>query len=134
MGPVDKLQHRLQVVGTKAQIRQIQHHRAFVEETDRNPLAKRRGNGGDTHIDVFAGNLAADSTVLREPLFSDVQTRHDLDAGDDRVNEVRGRAFCIPQGRCQCDSAPPCPFHAAQSGYRMPWTEPRERSPSSPSE
>ena len=48
----------------------------------RSPCGGRRG--GDAHVDVLAGDLAADAAVLRQPLLGDVEAGHDLHARDDR--------------------------------------------------
>ncbi len=50
-----------------------------------------RGDGGDAHVDVLAGDLAADAAVLGQPLLGDVQPRHDLHARDDRGHELPRR-------------------------------------------
>ena len=47
--------------------------------------------------DVLAGHLAADAAVLRQALLGDVQARHDLHAGDDRRQELLGRALGLAQ-------------------------------------
>ena len=90
----------------------------FVEQTHRNAFTKCGRHRRDTHVDVFARDLASDATVLRQPLFRDVQPCHDLDASDDRVDE-RARRF-LYSFQDVVDAIAHHHVPAAQSGYRKP--------------
>jgi hypothetical protein len=90
---VDQLVHLPQVIVAEADVGKIVQHRFAIEQTDGDALALlHRRRGGDAHVDVLAGDLAADAPVLRQPLLGDVQPRHDLHARDDRRHELARRA------------------------------------------
>ena len=62
---------------------EIEHRSRFVEKTHHDSLAELGRNGRYTDVDVFSGDLQTDTTILRKSFLCDVQTGHDLDAGDD---------------------------------------------------
>ena len=76
--------------------RSCEHARA-VEQTDRDALAVDAGRRRDAHVDVLAGDLAADAAVLRQALLGDVEAGHDLDAREDRVDVVAVGALDLQQ-------------------------------------
>src|SRR5581483_6942143 len=73
----------IQMIFAEADIGQIVEHARTIEQTNGDALAVDAGRGGDAHVDVLAGDLAADTPVLRQPLLGDVQAGHDLDARQD---------------------------------------------------
>ena len=88
MRAADDVADEAQVVRGDADAVEAEHHGGLVEQADGDALAVRGGHGGDAHVDLLAGDLAANTTVLRQALLGDVEAGHDLDAGDD-AGEVR---------------------------------------------
>src|SRR5262249_22677573 len=62
---------------------QVELHRPLVKNTHHDAFAVNHRNHGDADIDLAAGDLQLHAAVLRQPLFGDVQPRHDLQAADD---------------------------------------------------
>jgi hypothetical protein len=95
--PVDQVVHLAQMIVAKADVGQVVQHRLAIEETDGDALALlHRRDGGDAHVDVLAGDLAANASVLRKALLGDVQAGHDLHTRDDRRHELaRGAAGLV---------------------------------------
>ena len=61
----------------------------FVEQPENDLFAEQGGDGGYAEVELFFLSvfevLDHDAAVLREPLFADVEFRHDLDAAGDRI-------------------------------------------------
>jgi hypothetical protein len=95
--PLDDVADHVEDVLRHPDVGEAEHHRAAVEEADRHPLAVGGRRGRDAHVDVLAGDLAADAAVLGQPLLGDVEAGHDLDAGQDRRGELLGGALVLAQ-------------------------------------
>ena len=63
-----------------ADIVEVEEARGLVEESHYHRLAVLDGEGRDTHVDVVAPRADLEAPVLREPLFGDVEPRHQLEA------------------------------------------------------
>ena len=67
----------------------------LVEQPEHNLLAPQRGQSGDAEIELlFLAadlHLQHDAAVLRQPLFADVEFRHNLEARSDRVLQFQWR-------------------------------------------
>ena len=75
----------------EAQIFEIEQNRLLIEDTHGDALAVDGGSGGDADVDIATGDFEADSTVLWDAFFGDIETAHDLDADDDGAVESLGR-------------------------------------------
>ena len=63
----------------------------LVEQTQHDAFAVDHRDDRHADVDFAAGDLELDAAVLRQPLFGDVQLRHDLQPRDDRREEVVDR-------------------------------------------
>ena len=63
-------------------------HAVFVENTHNDSFAVKHRNDRNAEVDFAVGNLNLNTTVLRNPLFGDVQARHNLQTADDRRLET----------------------------------------------
>ena len=61
---------------------QVELHPLLVEQPQNDPFAVEHGDDGNANVDLAAGNLELDASVLREPLFGDIETRHDFQTRD----------------------------------------------------
>ena len=79
----------------EAELGHIEAQIFFVEQPEHDLLAPERGQSGDAEIELLllAANLHLqhDAAVLRQPLFADVELRHDLQARGDRVLQFQRR-------------------------------------------
>ena len=73
----------MEEVGGEADILQLQHLTAVIEEAQHHPLAKGGRQGRDADIDILAGDAHAEAAVLGEALLGDIESGYDLDARDD---------------------------------------------------
>src|SRR5690606_1535026 len=71
---------------------EIEDGAGLLENTHDDSLAVKRGHGGETDIDVLAGDLDLDPSVLGEALLGDVELTHDLDPRRDRGVGLLGLA------------------------------------------
>ena len=79
----------------ESELRHVEHQLVLVEQTHDDFFAEKRRQAGDAEVDVLrlAVVLEADfdAAVLRQPLFGDVELRHDLDARRNRISEFQRR-------------------------------------------
>ena len=94
---LDELVDDHEVIVAEADVGEVEEHARAIEQTDRDALAVDAGRGRDAHVDVLAGDLAADAAVLRQALLGDVEAGHDLDARQDRVDVVAVGALDLQQ-------------------------------------
>ena len=84
-----------QRLGLEAELRHVEHQLVLVEETKDDLFAEQRRQARDAEVDFLGravdGEADLDAAVLRQPLFRDVELRHDLDARGDRVAELHRR-------------------------------------------
>src|SRR5205823_5986218 len=74
----------------KTQVFQRNVDRAVIENTHDALLAVRGGQCAHAQVDLAVGDGRANTAVLRQSAFADVQVRHDLQSRDDRgVHRVR---------------------------------------------
>lgn len=91
MGQVNQLLDRAQAVRGKTHFGEIEQPVFFFEQPEDDPFAVRCGQHRHTEIDILARGPDGEATVLREPFFRDVQSRHDFQTGDDARLKMLGR-------------------------------------------
>ena len=70
MRPRDQVLEPVAVLLREAELIQRQDHVRPIEDTHDDPFAVCGRDCADTNVDVLAGDLSADTTVLREPLLA----------------------------------------------------------------
>ncbi|MNS74569.1 hypothetical protein D3C72_1080500 [compost metagenome] len=71
---------------------------ALVQQAQHGTLAMGTGQGGDTHIDGARAQAQADTAVLRQALFRNVEVGHDLEARDQCGVQCAVRLHHFAQG------------------------------------
>ncbi len=74
----------------EAEVGEVQHRVALVEDADHDLLAVHGRERRDTHVELPGADLHRDPAVLRHALLRDVQICHDLEPGDQPALEVLG--------------------------------------------
>src|SRR5208282_4673925 len=81
--------------GLETELSHVEPQIFLVEQPEHDFLAPQRGQGADTEVELLLAaadiHFQHDAAVLRQPLFADVQLRHDLEAGSDCVFELDRR-------------------------------------------
>ena len=67
-----------------AERRQIESRRILVQQSQYDALACPGRQRRDAHIDLLVAELERDSTILRQSLFRNIETRHDLESRHER--------------------------------------------------
>ena len=80
----DELLETRQRAPFHAHRRQVEPHARLVEQAQHGALTVRARNGADAHIHRAGPDAQADAAILRQPLFRNVELRHDLQARDQR--------------------------------------------------
>lgn len=83
VGPVDELDHVLEVELVEAEILNLDEVSGFLQQAEGNGLAPRGGHGGNTDIDILAVDAHTDASIHGQALLGDIQVGHDLDTGND---------------------------------------------------
>ena len=83
--------------GRHAELRQVLHRSALVEQSEHGGLTPDGRAGGDAHVDACPVDLGLELAVLRPPPLDDVHVGHDLDSADEfRAGRI-GQAEHLPQ-------------------------------------
>jgi hypothetical protein len=89
VGLADETIHERVVAGREAEVGQVEQNVRFVEQAHDDALEASAGrNGAHAYVDALARDLQRDASVLRKPLFRDVEPGHDLHARDNRAHEL----------------------------------------------
>ena len=78
--------------GRKPKDSRVQDHRGLVQDAQHDALPEGRRDGREAQVDVTAGDLDPDPSILGQTLLRDVQVAHDLDAARDRGLKALRRA------------------------------------------
>ena len=99
VGTLDRVLEPPEGLRLEAEERHVELELALVEQAHHDLLAEQRGDRRDAEVEVARAILDAkadlDPAVLREPLFGDVELRHDLQARDQRVARAHRKSHDV---------------------------------------
>jgi hypothetical protein len=86
----ERLREALERLREHAELLELDHDLALVEDAHDDLLAVGGGQRGDAQVDRLARDLERDAAVLRDAALGDVEVGEDLDARDDGGTALDG--------------------------------------------
>ena len=91
--PVQGVFKVLELVFIEPELRHVKLQVRFVQQPHDDLFAEQGGKHGNAEVHYFVfAHFELDAAVLRKPALGDVEDGHDLDAGDDGVLDLHGKA------------------------------------------
>ena len=84
MGLANQRVHRGLRLCAHSEQRKIEARRILVEKAQHDALARAGRQRRHAYVDLLVAQLQRDASVLRQPFFGNVETRHDLQSRDKR--------------------------------------------------